>query len=220
MSRCSSDKLRSIVSMMGSADIGSWSASISPRRGRESDCRLRIPRNDQSFAGLEERLEAGEDLRPALLYGLEGRAPPGKLVVGDGELAHQSHRLDLVGHARGLVLDELRLEAVHQFPPRNHLDHHTFYPRAGPPVQFGPVHIVEPAASLEFRIELEAHVVLARKLRLRERVPERPRRGADVDDVDEYYFRALPRTSGLTTLIGFPATKALICSKISANAIS
>ena len=55
-------------------------------------------------------------------------------------------------------------------------------------------------------VELEAHVVLARELGLRERIPERPRGGADVDDVDEYYFRVLPSASGFTTLIGAPAT--------------
>src|SRR5229473_1878125 len=33
----------------------------------------------------------------------------------DLELAPPPHWLDLVGHARGPVLDELRLEAVHQF---------------------------------------------------------------------------------------------------------
>src|SRR5258706_3994662 len=172
--RCSSDKLRSIVSMMKSADIGYWSASISPRRGWESDSRLRIPRNDEGFAGLEERLEAGEDLRQAFLYGLEGRAPPGKLVVGDGELAHKSHRLDFVGHARGFVFDELRLESVYQFPSRNHLDHHAFHPRAVAPVQLGPLHVIEPAAPPELGPELEADVVLARELGLRERVPRRP----------------------------------------------
>src|SRR5258705_6258355 len=137
--------------MMGSADIGYWSASISPRRGWESDCRLRIPRNDEGFAGLEERLEAGEDLGPAFLYGLEGRAPPGKLVVGDGELAHQSHRLDFVGHARGLVFDELRLESVHPVSSLNHLDHHALHARAPAPLQLRPMHVIAPAAPPQLR---------------------------------------------------------------------
>src|SRR5712691_11555123 len=74
---------------------------------------LRISRNDERLAGLEEGLETAQNLGPAFLHGLEGRAAPGELVVRDGELAHQPHWLDLVGHARGLVFDELRLEAVH-----------------------------------------------------------------------------------------------------------
>ncbi len=87
-----------------------------------------------------------------------------------------------------------------------HLDHHAFHAGAGPPVELGPVHVVEPAAPLELCLELEAHVVLTRELGQRERIPKRPRSGADVDDVDEDYFRALPSTSGFTTLIALPAT--------------
>src|SRR5205809_1422 len=89
---------------------------------------------------------------------------------------------------------------------RVHLDHHAFHAGAGPSVEFGPVHVVEPAAPLELCLELEAHVVLTRELGQRERIPKRPRSGADVDDVDEDYFRALPSTSGFTTLIALPAT--------------
>src|SRR6266849_8944306 len=194
--------------------------SISPRRdGKVLPPSLRISGNDERLAGLEEGLEAAQNLGPAFLHRLEGSAALGELVVRDGELAHQSHRLDLVGHARGLVFDELRLEAVHQFLSRIHLDHHPFHARAGPPVQLGPVHVVEPAASLEIGLELEAHVVATRELGQRERIPKRSRSGADVDDVDEYYFRALPSTSGFTTLIALPATYALIWSKIAAGAI-
>src|SRR5216683_1661748 len=50
----------------------------------------------------------------------------------------------------------------------------------------GPVHVIEPAAALQLGPELEAHVVLAREAGLSERIPERPRRGADVDDVNEF----------------------------------
>src|SRR6267378_3252862 len=192
------------------------------RRGGEGKLRssLRVSWNGQRLSGLEEGLEAAQNLGPTFLHGLEGRAAPGKLVVRDGELAHQPHRLDLVGHARGLVLDELRLEAVHQFLSRIHLDHHALHAGAGPPVQLGPMHVVEPAAPPELGHELEAHVVLASKLWQRERIPQRPRSGADVYDIDEDYFRALPSTCGFTTLIALPATYALIWSKISANAIS
>src|SRR5438046_10378238 len=99
---------------------------------------LRISRDGERLAGLEEGLEAAQDLGPAFLHGLEGGAAPGELVVRDGELAHQPHRLDLVGHARGLVFDELRLEAVHQFLSRFRLHHHNFSARAGPPVTLSP----------------------------------------------------------------------------------
>src|SRR6266513_3884372 len=154
ISRCSSDKLRSMVSIGGGND------DTPERRGVSKPApQLRVPRNDERFAGLEERLQAGEDLGPAFPHRLEGSAAPGKLIVGDGELAHQSHRLDLVAHARGLVLDELGLEAVHQLLSRNHLDHHAFHARARPPVQFGAMHVVEPSAALELGVELEAHIV-------------------------------------------------------------
>src|SRR5882762_7007244 len=152
--RCSSDRLRSMVSMT-TLGIEIPRRPVY-RRGREGKLRpsLRVSRNGQRLSGLEEGLEAAQDLGPTFLHGLEGRAASGKLVVRDGELAHQPHRLDLVGHARGLVLDELRLEAVHQLLSRIHLDHHAFHARAGPPVQLGPVHVVEPAASLELGHEL------------------------------------------------------------------
>src|SRR6266496_3822181 len=168
------------MSVMGAPSIQArrdWKSSPGPP--------LRISRNDERFAGFEEGFEAAQDLRPPFPHSLEGGAPLRKLVVSHAELAHQSHRLDLVGHARGLVFDELRLEAVHQLLSRNHLDHHAFHTRAGPPVQFGPVHVVEPAAWLELGLEFETHVVLTRKLRPRERIPKRPWRGADVDDVDQ-----------------------------------
>src|SRR6266699_5920291 len=189
------------MSVMGAPSIQArrdWKSSPGPP--------LRISRNDERFAGFEEGFEAAQDLRPPFPHSLEGGAPLRKRVVSHAELAHQSHRLDLVGHARGLVFDELRLEAVHQFLSRIYVDHHAFHAGTGPPVQLRPVHVVEPAASLELGLELEAHVVLTRELRQRERIPKRPRRGADVDDVDEDYFRSLPSTSGFTTLIALPAT--------------
>src|SRR6266571_8443051 len=92
---------------------------IAPEGSKNHPAPLRISRNDERLAGLEEGLEAGEDLRPAFPHGFEGGAALVKLVVGEGELAHQSHRLDLVGHARGLVFDELRLEGVHELLSRN-----------------------------------------------------------------------------------------------------
>src|SRR5256885_4242337 len=95
--------------------------SISPRREGKPRSSLRVSRNDERLAGLEEGLEAAENLRPAFLHGLEGGAAPRELVVCDRELAHQSHRLDLVGHPRRPVLDELWLEAVHQLPSPIHL---------------------------------------------------------------------------------------------------
>src|SRR5438034_10246603 len=73
-------------------------------KGKLPPLSLRISRDGERLAGLEEGLEAAQDLGPAFLHGLEGRAAPGELVVRDGELAHQSHGFDLVGHARRLVL--------------------------------------------------------------------------------------------------------------------
>src|SRR5213594_1423240 len=153
--------------------------------GRLPRSLLRVPRNGQRLAGFEEGLETAQDLGPAFLHGFESGTALRKLVVSHGELAHQSHRLDLVGHARGLVLDEFRLEGMHQLLSRNHLDHDALHARAGPPVQLGPVHIVEPSPSLELGPQLEPHVVLTRGLGLRERLPKRTRRGADIDDVDQ-----------------------------------
>src|SRR5439155_20350867 len=92
---------------------------------------LRISRDGERLAGLEEGLEAGQDLGPAFLHGLEGRAAPGELVRRGGELAHQSHGFDLVGHARRLVLDELRLDAVHLLLSRILLDQHFLNPDVG-----------------------------------------------------------------------------------------
>src|SRR3989449_6896996 len=60
---------------------------------------LRVSRNGQRFAGFEEGLETAQDLGPAFLHGLQGGTALRKLVVSHGELAHQTHRLDLVGHA-------------------------------------------------------------------------------------------------------------------------
>src|SRR5712692_295301 len=90
---------------------------------------LGISRNGERPAGLEKGLEAGEDLRPAFLHRLQRGAALGKLVVGHGELAYHAHRLDLVSHARGPVLDELRLEGMHQLLSRNDLDHDAFHAR-------------------------------------------------------------------------------------------
>src|SRR5712691_4512733 len=161
--------------------------SISPPgTGKAVAAPLGIARNGERPAGLEERLEAGEDLRPAFLHGLQRGPALGKLVVGHGELAYHAHRLDLVSHARGPVLDEPRLEGVHQLLSRNDLDHDAFHARAVAPVHLQPVQVVEPAAALELGLELQAGVVLARELGLGERVPKRPRRGTDVDDVNEF----------------------------------
>src|SRR5262249_22430015 len=95
------------------------------------------------------------------------------------------HRLDLVGDSRRSVVDEARLEGVDQLLAGNDFDDMAGNTGAFALVDLEAVHVVETAAALQLRVQLQAGVVLPGVLPFGERVPERARSGADVDDVDE-----------------------------------
>ena len=92
-------------------------------------------RRGQRLAGLEQRLQPGEDLRPAAVDLLVGAL--GQLVVGHRQPARVADLLDLPRHPRGaLGLDVLapqRAEALHEPARRIDLEVLALAESAGPP---------------------------------------------------------------------------------------
>lgn len=151
------------------------------------------PGRRETFAGLQEGLEPGEDHRPSAVELLVGSLP--QLIVGDRQPARVAHRLDLPGHSRGAL-------ALHVVAPQrpNGLDQPA-----------GAIHLEDlslaqsdlaaPGGDLVFRARLpvrgdrRTEIVDGPELGVGDGLPEPFRGGFDVDL--EHLHHGRPLQSGL-----------------------
>src|SRR4051794_9402677 len=135
-------------------------------------------RRGERLAGLEQRLQPGEDLRPAAVD-LPVHALA-HLVVGHDELARVADRLDLPGHARGaLGLDLVgpqSVETLHE--PARRVDLEVL---AGRDRAAAGVHALVARAGRPVRLHAHAEVVLLPRLVVGDCLPELLRGRLDVD---------------------------------------
>src|SRR5437867_6411324 len=141
----------------------------------------------QQLAGLEQRLESGEDHRPAAVQ-LLVRALT-KLVVGHRQMAGVADRLDLPCHPRGAfalhVLVPQGPHALDQSARRVDLEILPFSQKR----VAAWVTLLVASADLPIRLDARAEVVLASHLAVGDRLPEALRGGLDVD-LEDFLHRS------------------------------
>ena len=159
-------------------DVGGVEALLVAQRARRVE----------HFAGLQQRLQAGQDHHPAAVELVVGAVA--ELVVGDGQPARVADRLDLPGHPGGTFRLDLvapqRGHRLHEAAGRVDLEVLALADRHARDRVPG----VVGGAGGPVRLDSDPEVVLLSQLALGDRLPQPLRRGLDVDL--EHLFHVIP----------------------------